>query len=182
MSMLETGQDRKIAALTNFIHVHYFFGVNIMYDEKYMRMAIEEAKLALKYDEVPIGAVIIKDGTVIAKAFNQKNTSGIVTRHAEIIAIERANEVLKNWRLIGCEIYVTLEPCPMCMAAIQQARISNVYYGIENRDKENKNIIDLIAKSNNTNPQVVVSGGYMKSQISLLLTSFFKMKRNKKND
>lgn len=150
-----------------------------MYNEKYMKMAMEEAKKALKYDEVPIGAVIVRDEEVIAKAFNQKNTMNIVTKHAEILAIEEANRTLNNWRLAGCDIYITLEPCPMCMAAIQQARISNVYYGIENSDKANRNIIELISKSSNTNPQVFIYGGFMEESISLLLTSFFKNKRKK---
>lgn len=178
MDMLETGQDWKIAALTNFIHVHYlFWSEKFMYDEKYMIVAIEEAKKALKMDEVPVGAVIVKDGTVISKAYNQKNTSNVVSRHAEIIALEEANRILSNWRLVDCDLYVTLEPCPMCMSAIQQSRIKNVYYGIENSDSNNRKLIQMIAQKSNTNPGVNLVGGYMKSHIALLLTSFFKLHR-----
>ena len=178
MNMLETGQDWKIAALTNFIHVHYlFWSEKYMYDEKYMIMAIAEAKKALKLDEVPVGAVIVKDGIVVAKAYNQKNTSNIVSRHAEIIAIEEASHVLNNWRLIDCDMYITLEPCPMCMSAIQQSRIKKVYYGIENSDINNRKLIQMIAQKSNTNPGVNLSGGYMKSHITLLMTSFFKKHR-----
>lgn len=180
MGMLETGQDWKIAALTIFIHVHHFFWSGyFMYEEKYMKIAIEEAKKALRYDEVPIGAVIVKDGEVIAKAYNQKNQSNVVSRHAEIIAIEEANLALNNWRLINCDLYVTLEPCPMCMSAIQQARIGHVYYGIENRDSVNKSIIELISQKNRTNPGVSLSGDHMKGEITLLMTSFFKRHREK---
>lgn len=178
MDMLEIGQDWKIAALTNFIHVHYLFWSEcFMYDEKYMLIAIEEAKKALDLNEVPVGAVIVKDGVVIAKAYNQKNTSNIVSRHAEIIAIEEANRILSNWRLLGCDIYVTLEPCPMCMGAIQQARIKNVYYGIQNSDANNRKLIKMIAQKSNTNPEVNLVGGYMETRITLLFTSFFKKRR-----
>ncbi len=150
-----------------------------MYNEEYMRLAIEEAKKALNLDEVPIGVVIVKDQEVIACGFNQKNTSNIVTRHAEIIAIEEANRVLGNWRLLDCELYVTLEPCPMCMSAIQQARISKVYYGVENKDSINSDIINMISRKSNTNPPVELYGGFLQSEITLLLTAFFKKKREK---
>lgn len=148
-----------------------------MYDEKYMIMAIEEAKKALRDNEVPIGAVIVKEGNVISRSYNQKNKMNMVTRHAEINAIEDANKIMNNWRLNDCDIYVTLEPCPMCMSAIQQARIQNVYYGIRNRDDENTNIATAIAKSTSTNPGVNVVGGFMEEKIRILLTSFFKRRR-----
>ncbi len=151
-----------------------------MYVEKYMKMAIEEAKIALQLDEVPIGAVIVKDGKVISKSYNQKNATNIVTKHAEIIAIEEANRYLGNWRLIDCDIYITLEPCPMCMSAIQQSRIRRVYYGIENSDSVNKNIIEMISNNSNTNPMVELMGGFLQEEILLLLTAFFKKKRQKK--
>lgn len=180
MNILETGQDRKIAALTNSIHVHYFFGVKlVMYRKEFMKMAIEEGKKALLQDEVPIGAVIVKDNQIISRAFNQKNMSNMVTRHAEIIAIEEANKSLNNWRLQDCDIYVTLEPCPMCISAIQQARIGNVYYGISNRDQRNADIINAISQKTNTNPGIHLSGNHMESEVLLLMTSFFKRKRER---
>ena len=150
-----------------------------MYIEGYMRLAVEEAKKALALQEVPIGAVIVKNGQVISKAYNQKNAMNIVTKHAELIAIEEANRLLNNWRLLDCDLYVTLEPCPMCMSAIQQSRIKNVYYGIENSDIINHNIIELIADKSNTNPKVELFGGYLQEEILLLLTAFFKKKRGK---
>ena len=150
-----------------------------MYNQKYMKLAIEESKKSLQYDEVPIGTVIVKNDKVISTGFNYKETSNIVTKHAEIIAIEKANKNLKNWRLNDCDLYVTLEPCPMCMSAIQQARIKNVYYGISNKDPLNAEIISKIIQKNNTNPGVILEGGYMQDEILLILTSFFKKKRNK---
>lgn len=97
--------------------------------EKYMKKAIEQAKKAYDKLEVPVGAVIVKDGKIIASAYNQKETKFDTTKHAEIIAIQRASKKLKSWRLIDCEMYVTLEPCPMCAGAIIQSRIKKVYYG-----------------------------------------------------
>ena len=92
-----------------------------------MLKAIEIAKNS--DSDIPIGAVIVKDGEIISFAHNQREKDNITTYHAEILAIQRANEKLKNWRLNDCEMYVTLEPCPMCASAIIQARISKVYFG-----------------------------------------------------
>ena len=96
--------------------------------KNYMRIAINEAKKALKEDEVPIGAVIVKDGKVISKAYNKREKSQNAICHAEILAIEKACKKLKSWRLDGAEIYVTLEPCPMCAGAIANARIEKLVY------------------------------------------------------
>ncbi len=98
--------------------------------EKYMKKAIEQAKKAYDKLEVPVGAVIVKDGKIIARAFNQKETKYDTTKHAEILAIQKASKKLKSWRLLDCEMYVTLEPCPMCAGAIIQSRIKKVYYGV----------------------------------------------------
>ena len=98
--------------------------------EKYMKKAIEQAEKAYDKLEVPVGAVIVKDGKIIAKAFNQKETKYDTTKHAEILAIQKASKKLKSWRLLDCEMYVTLEPCPMCAGAIIQSRIKKVYYGV----------------------------------------------------
>lgn len=92
-----------------------------------MLKAIEIAKNS--DNDIPIGAVIVKDGEIISFAHNQREKDNIATYHAEILAIQRANEKLKNWRLNNCEMYVTLEPCPMCASAIIQARISKVFFG-----------------------------------------------------
>lgn len=100
------------------------------FDKEFMTLALEEAQHALSQDEVPIGAVIVKDGHVLAKAHNQRETQRDATAHAEILALKQACESLRNWRLMGCTMYVTMEPCPMCAGAIQQARLARVVYGI----------------------------------------------------
>jgi len=101
-------------------------------NEYYMNIAIKEAKKAYKYEEVPVGAVIVKNNKIIAKAFNKKEKTNNVTKHAEIIAISKACKKIKNWRLEDCTIYVTMEPCMMCSGAIQQSRIKKIVYGIKN--------------------------------------------------
>ena len=100
-----------------------------MEKEEYMKLALKEAKKAYKKLEVPVGAVIVKDGKVIAKAYNEKEEKNDTTRHAEILAIQRASRELGSWRLKDCEMYVTLEPCSMCAGALIQARINKVYIG-----------------------------------------------------
>lgn len=98
-------------------------------ENKFLDLAIKEAEIAASEGEVPVGAVIVKDNEVIAVAHNMKESLKDVTAHAEILAIKKASEKLNNWRLKGCEMYVTLEPCAMCAAAICQSRISKIYIG-----------------------------------------------------
>ena len=97
--------------------------------EKFMKEALKEAKKAYDKLEVPVGAVIVKDGEIIARAHNLKETKFDTTNHAEIIAIQKASKKLKSWRLLDCEMYVTLEPCSMCAGAIINSRIKKVYIG-----------------------------------------------------
>ena len=99
------------------------------FDSEFMSLALQEAEHALGLDEVPIGAVIVKDGRVLAKDHNRRETLYDVTAHAEMLVMRAACEQLKNWRLMGCTIYVTMEPCPMCAGAMQQARVARVVYG-----------------------------------------------------
>lgn len=172
---MEKGQDRKIAALTHSIYVHFFLEEKM--EEKYMHLAIKEAEKAFEMGEVPIGAVIVLRGKVIAKAYNQKEKMKSAIKHAEIIAVEKASKKLNNWRLNDCELYVTLEPCPMCASAIKQARIKQVYYGLSNRDKNNKHIINHIFNKDISNPSVSVSCGYFSFEIEQLMNRFFKEKR-----
>ena len=103
-------------------------------NEYYMNIAIKEAKKAYKYEEVPVGAVIVKGKKVLAKAYNKKEKTKNVTKHAEIIAISKACRKLKNWRLENCEMYVTMEPCMMCSGAIEQSRIKKIVYGVKNEN------------------------------------------------
>ena len=97
--------------------------------EKFMKKALQEAKKAYNKLEVPVGCIIVKNGEIIAKAHNLKETKYDTTKHAEILAIQKASKKLQSWRLIDCEMYVTLEPCPMCAGAIINSRIKKIYYG-----------------------------------------------------
>lgn len=142
-----------------------------------MNIALNEAKKAYTHGEVPVGAVIVKDGKIISKAYNQKEKYLLVTKHAEIIAIEKASRKLKNWRLEGCDIYVSLEPCPMCASAIKQARISNVYCGLANSYENNRNIIEAIFEIDRTNTNVNFIPKHI-DESRKLLNSFFKDKRD----
>lgn len=98
----------------------------------FMNLALKQALKAYKKQEVPIGTIVVKNGKIISKAYNKKENKQITTKHAEIIAIERACKKLKTWHLDGCEIYTTMEPCLMCYGAIEQSRISKIYYGLKN--------------------------------------------------
>lgn len=100
-------------------------------------------------EEIPIGAVIVKDGKIIASAHNKREQSQVATHHAEILAIEKACKKLKSWRLDECDIYVTLEPCPMCSGAILNARIKNLYYAVEDKDNGGHSRFNMFANTLN---------------------------------
>ena len=102
-----------------------------MEKEKFMKEALKEAKKAYAIEEVPVGAVIVKDGKIIARAYNKKETKKTATSHAEILAIEKACKKLDSWRLTDCEMYVTLEPCSMCAGALINSRIKKLYIGTQ---------------------------------------------------
>ena len=148
-----------------------FFGVMIMNDEKYMDIALQEATKAFKKEEIPVGAVIVKNGKVISKAFNKKNKSNKVKDHAEILAIDKANRKLHNWRLEDCEIYITLEPCPMCASAIEQARIGRIITGAVNKNKEAADISSAILANKEWKKEV------NKEKCTELINDFFRNKR-----
>lgn len=150
------------------------------FDEKYMRMAIEQAELAKEYDEVPVGAVIVKDGEVIAVGGNRKERENCAVYHAEIVAITEACRVLDNWYLDGCDMYVTLEPCPMCCGAIINSRIDNLYYGATDpKSGCVKSMYELLTDKR-FNHTVKVKGGILEKECGSLLTNYFKSKREKK--
>lgn len=142
-----------------------------------MEEAFKEAQKALNKDEVPIGAVIVKDGKIVARGRNSREKSQNALKHAEIIAINKACKKLKSWRLDGCEIYVTLEPCPMCAGAIANARISKVVYGAKETTSED-NLCELILKSNRLNHKPKIE--YRENKFCKdILQDFFKNKRKK---
>jgi len=136
-------------------------------DRKFIKKTIKLAENAYKNGEVPVGAVIVKAGKIISKAYNRKEEKNIVTQHAEIIAIEKASKKLSNWRLNGCIIYVSLEPCKMCAGAIEEARIEKVVYAAKT-DKVYKN---KISKKSCIKDELLIK----KSE--LLIKKFFKEKR-----
>ena len=146
-------------------------------ENKYMLMAIKEAEKAFKLGEVPVGAVIVKDGVVISKAYNKKEKLKCCTKHAEVIAVEKASKKINNWRLDGCDIYVTLEPCPMCASAIRQSRISNVYCGLSRNNSENLFLVKAIFYNRGINKPCNYYCGFFENKISELLKSFFIKKR-----
>ncbi len=145
---------------------------------KYMEEAFNCAKAAYNLDEVPIGAVIVKNNVIIGRGYNKKEKNMSVIAHAEIIAIEEAAKYLNNWRLDGCDIYVTLDPCPMCASAIKQSRIRNVYSACNNSFINNEKILKLIFESDNTNPSVNYASNLNVEKSQKMMNSFFKKQRN----
>ncbi|MGN0150162.1 MAG: tRNA adenosine(34) deaminase TadA [Clostridia bacterium] len=149
-------------------------------EERFMREAIKQAKKAADIGETPIGAVIVHDGKIIARGYNKRETKKNALLHAEIIAIDKACKKLGGWRLPDCEIYVTLEPCPMCAGAIVNARIDKLYFGAyDYKSGCAGSKINLFEKGL-FNYDVIVRGGVLEDECSAILTSFFRELRKKK--
>ena len=146
--------------------------------EYFMDEAIKQAKKAYHRDEVPVGAIIVKDGIIISKGYNTRDKHKKITKHAELIAIERANKKLGDWRLNDCIMYTTSEPCPMCSGAIQQSRISDVYIGA--KSVKNHSLTGKILNNKKLNHIVKTHYNVNKSKCEDLLNTFFKEKRTKK--
>lgn len=149
-------------------------------DLKWMKEAYKQAKKAENIDEVPIGAVIVKNGKVISRAYNTREKTQLATKHAEIIAIEKACKKLGTWRLEGCELYVTLEPCVMCTGAIMHARIKRVVYGAE--EKRWLALSSLLSESdsNSFNHHLEYTDGVYQEECSSLISQYFRKKRKSK--
>lgn len=145
-------------------------------DVLYMEVALREAKKSLKSDDVPIGAVIVKNGNIIAKAHNIKEKKAIATKHAEIIAIEKACKKNKNWYLNDCTLYVTVEPCLMCCGAIIQSRIKRVVYATKNEKFGYVESIENIFNNKN-NHNVIINKGIYEKEAKELIQNFFQRKR-----
>ena len=139
-------------------------------EEKFMNEALKEARKAYEKLEIPVGAVIVKNGKIISKAHNLKETKQTATAHAEILAIQKANKKLNNWRLIDCDMYVTLEPCSMCMGAIVSSRIKNIYIGTIDQKKEEKIDIQKYKEEYDVNIKYGICGAECES----ILKEFFK--------
>lgn len=142
-------------------------------NEKFMREAYKQAEKAMANGEVPIGAVVVQNGKIIARGYNKREKSQNAINHAEIVAINKACKRLKSWRLENCEIYVTLEPCLMCYGAILNSRIKKLYFGA----KDNKSQLDksiLLSKNNSLNHNLEVEEGILEKECSQLLKNFFR--------
>lgn len=149
---------------------------NKTFDEEIMTEAIRLARAAEEIDEVPVGAVAVRDGKIIASAFNTRESTKCATHHAEILAIERACAVLGGWRLPGVTLYVTMEPCAMCAGAIVNSRIERVVYGARDfRFGAFGSAFDLNEVGLNHKPEVV--GGVLGEECADILSSYFKRKR-----
>jgi tRNA(adenine34) deaminase len=142
-------------------------------DIKYMRAALAQARKAYKLGEVPIGCVIVYEDKIIGRGYNRRNTDKTPLAHAEITAIRKAGRFMKDWRLEGCTLYVTLEPCQMCSGAIVQARIPEVVMAAENPKAGCAGSVMDILKNSDFNHQVNVRKGVLKEECSKLLKDFF---------
>lgn len=149
-------------------------------DEKYMKEAIKQAKKAALLGEVPIGCIIVYEGKVIARGYNRRIIDKNVLSHAEIIAIRKACKKMGDWRLEGCTMYVTMEPCPMCAGAIVQARIPTVVIGCMNPKAGCAGSVLDMLHEDGFNHQVETRDGVLGEECSQMLKSFFKELRNKK--
>lgn len=141
-------------------------------DEKYMELALIEAKKAYQMKEVPVGAVIVYEDKVISSGFNMRETKNSALAHAEMIAINNACEYLKSWRLTGCNLYVTLEPCPMCAGAIINSRITRIIYGAKDfKAGSLGSVFDIFSFKFNHRPTVL--SGVLEKESANLLQNFF---------
>ncbi len=146
---------------------------------EYMTAALEEAKKAFELGEVPVGAVVVKDGEIIARAHNLTETSKDPTAHAEVLAIREAARVLGGWRLIGCDLYVTVEPCSMCAGAIVWSRVERLFYGAKDpKAGAAGSLFDIPGDARlNHNPEV--TGGVMEEECSAIVKDFFRALRTR---
>ena len=146
-------------------------------DEYFMRLALREAERALEHDDVPIGAVIVRDGEVIAAACNERELRGDPTAHAEVLALREASARVGTWRLLDTALYVTLEPCAMCAGAIVLARVPRVVYGCTDpKAGAAGSVLDVLAEPR-LNHRPEVTGGVLARECATLLTDFFAARR-----
>lgn len=152
------------------------------YNEIFMREAIKQAKKAEQIGETPIGAVVVFDGKIIARGYNRRETKRNSLCHAEISAINKACRVRGGWRLFGCDLYVTLEPCPMCSGAIIQSRFDNVYFGAYDKKAGCAGSKVNLFEKDMFNHNVEIEGGKLEHECAQLLSDFFKNLRKIKKE
>ena len=155
---------------------------NFTEDEKYMYEAIKLARRAARIDEVPIGCIIVYDGKIIAKGYNRRNTDKSTLAHAEIMAIRKASKYIGDWRLEGCTLYVTLEPCQMCAGAIVQARIPRVVMGTMNAKAGCAGSVINMLQMEQFNHQVEITRGVLADACRDIMQDFFKKLREAKEN
>ena len=143
-------------------------------DEKFMKKALHQAKRAAAIGEIPIGCVIVRDGKVIARGFNQRRSKKTTLAHAEMIAVDKASRKLGDWRLEGCTMYVTLEPCQMCSGALVQSRIDRVVIGTMNPKAGCAGSILNLLRMSEFNHQVEITTGVLQAECSNILQDFFR--------
>lgn len=148
--------------------------------EKYMKEALNQAKKAYEKGEIPVGAVIVKEHKIIARAYNEKEYKLDTTKHAEILAIQKASKKLKAWRLQDCDMYVTLEPCSMCAGALIQARVRKLYIGTMDKKTGACGSVLNLLKDYTFNHKVEVESGILQKDCENILKNFFKELREKK--
>ena len=146
-------------------------------DEKWMNLALEQAKKAEEEDEVPVGAILVKDGLIIARAHNQPISTNDATAHAEIQLIRAAGEKLKNYRLSGTSLYVTLEPCAMCLGAIMHARVERLVFGAHDPKTGVCGSSENLMGANCFNHKINLTSGILENDSKRLLKNFFKARR-----
>lgn len=151
-------------------------------NNKFMHYALNEARKSYRKDEIPVGAVIVKDGKIIARGHNLKETKKDTTNHAEIIAIKKASKKLNSWRLTGCTMYVTLEPCTMCAGALIQARLDKVVIGTMDEKTGACGSVLNVLQDYKFNHSVDVEKGIMETECKEILQSFFKKLREKRKN
>ncbi len=152
----------------------------VKYMSNYMKEALKEAQKAAEMGEIPVGAVIVKDGEIISRGHNLTETTNDPTAHAEIIAIREASKVLGGWRLIGCDMYVTMEPCSMCAGALVWSRIEHLYIGADDPKTGACGSVFNIVQDDRLNHQIAVDRGIMAEESSQLVREFFRNLRNKR--
>lgn len=153
--------------------------MTLMTDEEYMQLAIEQARQAAAHNEVPIGAIVVHEGNIIGQAHNMRETSKDPAGHAEFLALKQASEVLDAWRLSGCTVYVTLEPCIMCAGLMHQSRIDRCVYGATDPKAGALGTLYSIHSDERLNHRFEVSSGVCAEECAELLSSFFGQKRKK---
>lgn len=152
------------------------------FDERFMKEAVKQAKKAWSMGETPIGAVIVHDGKIIARGCNKRELKKNSLCHAEISAINKACKKRGGWRLFGCDLYVTLEPCPMCSGAIIQSRIDNLYFGAYDKKSGCAGSVMNMFSDYTFNHNVSVFGGILEEECSAMLSEFFRELRKSKKE